>query len=110
MTDQSTDDMARYEDDFDEGGESTDAQAQAGDIRVGTERELALRLVLSRALVDSRFYDQLRADPDGAVDSLHIRLADDDMRRIRELDWDRIDGPAETLRQELGFSALRGAW
>jgi len=76
-----------------------------------TERELALRMIASRALADTAFYEQLKQDPEAAIATLHITLGEEDLSRIRDLDWSSIDEPAAALRRQLGFDrTLQAGW
>jgi len=91
---------------YDQGGDY-----QTASLRASTEREVALRLIVSRAIVDADFYRHLKEDPQAAIDELHIRLDDADLSRFHRLDWARLDPHVEALRGELGFdTALRSGW
>jgi hypothetical protein len=75
------------------------------------EREIGLRLVASRALIDQEFFDQLRADPKKAAAAIGIRLKPTDVARMKELDWDAIQREVETLRRLVPEPRMmRGAW
>lgn len=76
-----------------------------------TEREIGLRLVASRALIDQEFFDQLRANPQQAAAAISVKLKPSDVRRLRELDWDNINAHIEELRKLVPEPRMmRGAW
>jgi hypothetical protein len=107
MTDRPADEAPFYDD----VPESNDQEPYgSAELAAPTERELALRLVVSRAVVDAQFYERLRSDPEAAIDALHVRLDAADMERIRGLNWDEIDEPVALLRRQLGLGVVRGGW
>lgn len=76
-----------------------------------TEREIGLRLVASRALINQEFFDKLRADPKEAAAGIGIRLKPRDVARLKDLDWDAIQRNVEELRRLVPEPRMmRGAW
>jgi hypothetical protein len=75
------------------------------------ERELIFKLLASHALRDKEFYFQLRDDPRGAAEQLHIALTDEDVDYIQnQVEWDRIDAVAEDIRESLHFELVTHSW
>jgi hypothetical protein len=75
------------------------------------EREVALRMIASRATFDPEYLALLRSDPAAAVKALNVSLSDSDMKRFENLNWDAIERYLEALRREVGMEhMLRGAW
>lgn len=83
----------------------------ASGVSAHVERELALRLIASRALVDPAFYEELRRDPRAAAQQLHVSLAEEDVARLEGVDWAYLDEHVRELRRGLGLEQVaRGAW
>ena len=75
------------------------------------ERELIFKLLASHALVDRDFYFWLRKDPRGAAEELHIALTDEDVDYIQnEVEWDRIDAVADSIRESLRLELVTNSW
>jgi hypothetical protein len=75
------------------------------------EREVAFKLLASHALVDPDFYEWLRNDPENAAAQLHIRLTEKDLSYLtNEVEWDRIDELAGTVRDSLHLELVTNSW
>jgi hypothetical protein len=90
-------------------------QEQSGEseprVDAKVEREVALRMIASRAAIDQDYLDMLRDDPAAAVAALNVSLSESDMQRFKSLNWEAIQGYLDALRKEVGMEhMLRGAW
>jgi hypothetical protein len=76
------------------------------------ERQVLFKLIAAHALVDEEFYRLLRSDPEAAVDQMHLKLHDDDLRYLREIvDWPVLDEHADAVRSAIHPEAVvRSLW
>lgn len=75
------------------------------------EREVAFKLLASHAMVDEEYFHWLRDDPEAAAAQLHIRLTDADIDYIKnEVEWDRIEATAGSIRESLHLDLVTNSW
>ena len=76
-----------------------------------TERQIAFKRLAAHALVDPEFYRRLRDDPASAVEELYMRLPDEDIRYLKEIEWPVLDERADEIRKALHLDdVVKSTW
>ena len=76
-----------------------------------TEREVLLKLLAARVVVDRAFRQELQTDPKAAAQRLQITLSDEDAEFIRNgIDWAVVNEHADAIGQALQHGLRAASW
>jgi predicted NAD-dependent protein-ADP-ribosyltransferase YbiA (DUF1768 family) len=76
------------------------------------ERQVAFKLLAAHAMMDRKFFYQLREDPEVAAAMLHVRLNKQDISYIRDtVNWSELEKHWDSVREAIQPEAVvRSLW